>query len=166
MSKTKRFICICSGNICRSPMAVALLRQRLEARNVPNLVISAGTLGIQGRRAARFARRAIAEVDDRLAQVIEGHRSQGISPSMLDVADFLIVMAPNHEEYVLRVRPAVADRIVRLWEYAPEGMNLRKIPDPVGHDAEVFRHSRNLIDQCLQNWLHDLYGPGADTSTE
>lgn len=156
MSSTRRIICICSGNICRSPMAVALLRHRLEKVDEPVVVISAGTLGIQGRRADEFARRAIAEHDPEMSTIIDEHRSQGISPQMLEMADDIIVMAPRHEEAVRRLgSPAVEQRIVRLWEYAPNDVNLRKIPDPVGHDADVFRHCRNLIEQCLHRWLED-----------
>ena len=55
---TIRSICICSGNICRSPMALALLREKYRRRQIPAVVISAGTLNIQGRRAADFARGA------------------------------------------------------------------------------------------------------------
>lgn len=136
-------------------MAVALLRHHLEKRDIPAVVISAGTLGIQGRRAADFARAAIAELNGKMATWIDEHRSQGISPTMLEMADHLIVMAPRHEEHILQLRPSLSDRVVRLWEYAPEDFNLRKIPDPVGHDADVFRHCRNLIDECLQAWLED-----------
>ena len=160
MNSTRRIICICSGNICRSPMAVALLRAKLEKRGTPAVVISAGTLGIQGRRAAEFARRAIAELDAEMAAIIEEHRSQGISPQLLGMADHIVVMAPRHEEAVRRkTSPAVAERLVRLWNYAPDDRSLRKIPDPVGHDAEVFRHCRDLIDTCTDNWLDELLRP-------
>lgn len=127
------------------------------------MIISAGTLGIQGRRAAEFARRAIRELDDSMGDVIDEHRSQGISPTMLDVADHLVVMAPRHEEFVLKARPGLADRIVRLWEYAPKETRLRKIPDPVGHDADVFRHCRDLIDRCLERWLDEALTPQEST---
>ena len=160
MNSTRRFICICSGNICRSPMAVALLREKLDARSVPAVVISGGTLGIQGRRADPFARQAIAEHSQELKPIIDEHRSQGISAVMLQVADHIIVMAPRHERFVREmVGPKIEPKLVRLWAFAPRTSRLNKIPDPVGHDATVFRGCRDLIDASLDRWLDEVFRP-------
>ncbi len=151
---TRRIICVCSGNICRSPMAVALLKQKLNHRGVSAMVISGGTLGIQNRRASEFARAAIAELGGPMVDTIEQHRSQGLSAGMLQRADDILVMAPRHEQYIRRVAPHAADDIVRLWQYGGD-KTLRRIPDPVGHNAEVFRGCRDLIDRCLEGWLDE-----------
>lgn len=158
MNSTQRIICICSGNICRSPMAVAMLRYKLDRRQVPAMVISGGTLGIQGRRADEFARLAIAERSEAMREAIDEHRSQGISTQMLKMADHLMVMAPRHARYVHQHAPPLLKRVVRLWEYADGEKRLSKIPDPVGQDAEVFRLCRNLIENCLDNWLDEAFG--------
>ncbi len=161
MTSTRRIIVICSGNICRSPMAVALLRHKLERRKVAAVVISGGTLGIHGRRAASTARRAITELDPDdeygMASRITEHRSQGLSPAMLQMADDLLVMAPHHEEYVSKLAPRAAGRVVRLWDYARVDIPLSKIPDPVGQDFEVFRRCRDIIDECLEQWLDEQF---------
>lgn len=161
MSSTRRIIVICSGNICRSPMAVALLRHSLEERDIPAVVISGGTLGIHGRRASSQARRAITELDaeDQTGMVscIAEHRSQGLSPAMLEMADELVVMAPRHERYIRQMAPRAADRIVRLWEFAEVDIPLTKIPDPVGQDFAVFRRCRDLIAECLERWIAENF---------
>lgn len=161
MTSTRRIIVICSGNICRSPMAVALLRPRLEQRRIPAVVISGGTLGIHGRRAAAFARQVIAELDaddtTEMADCIGEHRSQGLSPAMLQMADDLVVMAPRHEHHIEQIAPALSDRVVRLWQYADVDIPLSKIFDPVGQDVEVFRRCRDLIGECLEHWLDDQF---------
>lgn len=162
MTSTRRIICICSGNICRSPMAVALLRPKLAARDISAVVISAGTLGIHGRRAAAFARRAIAEVDENMGQSIAEHRSQGVSSGLVQMADHLVVMAPRHEHHLQKMAPELGTRVVRLWEYAARDDHLDKIPDPVGHDLDVFRGCRDLIDDGLEHWLDDQFGDDRD----
>ena len=154
MTSTQRIICICSGNICRSPMAVALLREQFRARDIPAVVISAGTLEIQGRRAAEFARVAIAELGDEIAAHIEEHRSQGVSPPLLEMADHIVVMSPRHQDYVRRHAPRANNKVVRLWEFA-EDSSLETIEDPVGLGLVAFRQCRDLIEQCLQRWLDD-----------
>lgn len=153
MASTRRIICICSGNICRSPMAVAILRQRLRLREIPAVVISGGTLGIQGRRAAEFARRAMAEYSEEAAGHIEEHRSQGVAPTMLEMADHIIIMSTRHEDFVRRHNPKALSRVVRLWEFAEGASPLHKISDPVGQDAQTFRECRDLLDGCLQRWI-------------
>ena len=166
MNETRRIICICSGNICRSPMAVALLRQKLSRRAIAAVVISAGTLGIQGRRASPFARAAVVERDPDLAAIIDEHRSQGLSRGMVEMADHLLVMAPRHEQFIRRMRlPAASRRIVRLWEHARGNPPLGKIPDPVGRDADVFRHCCQLIDSGLDHWLDEAF-PQNDSTSE
>lgn len=158
MTSTERIICLCSGNICRSPMAVALLRAKLPGRPLEAIVISGGTLGLQGRRADQFARRAIAELDDssgEMVETIEQHRSQAISPAMLERADHIIVMAPRHARFVAENAPAARDHVVPLWQYGDDP-TLTEIPDPVGMDASVFEGCRDLIDNCLDNWLDEV----------
>ncbi len=157
MNSIPRIICLCSGNICRSPMAVALLRHKLERRDISALVVSGGTLGLQGRRADKFARQAIAERSAAMGEIIDEHRSQGISPPMLSRADHVLVMAPRHERYVQQSAPQITDRVVRLWEYAGDDVQLSKIPDPIGQDAEVFRLCRDLIERGLNQWLDEAF---------
>jgi len=139
-------------------MAVALLRSKLSQRPLEAIVISGGTLGLQGRRADEFARRAIAGLDgigDEIIDVIEQHRSQAISPAMLERADDIIVMAPRHARFVDEQAPAARDNVVRLWQFGDDP-TLTKIPDPVGMDASVFEGCRDLIDGCLDNWLEEV----------
>jgi protein-tyrosine-phosphatase len=150
MSSTLRIAFVCSGNICRSPMATALAPPLLEEAGLSYRIISGGTLGIQGRRAASHARAAIAELDLDL----ESHRSQGANPALLRHADHIVVMAPRHERKLRASDASLAHKIVRLWEYADE--DLDKIPDPVGHDLETFRASRDLIQACLRRWIDTL----------
>jgi len=145
-----RIIFVCSGNICRSPMAQAIADELLEERDCPGVVISAGTLGLVGREPALEARKALAEIDLELS----GKRSQGVSPPMAEHADYLPVMEPKHEEY-LRERVADADdKIVRLWEYAESPH--AGIEDPVGEDLDAFRETRDLLYECIENWLEEL----------
>lgn len=159
MTKTLRIVCICSGNICRSPLAEALARKLLAEAKIPAVVISAGTLGIQGRPAARHTVSTAAEI----GLDVSSHRSQGVSMPLMRMADRLIIMAPQHEEALLRQDPSLASKIVRLWEYArdEERPTLAEIPDPVSQDIAVFRRARALIEDGLNAWVAALKDPGA-----
>lgn len=150
MSNHVRIVFICSGNICRSPMAEAIAQEVMEERGVAGAVISAGTLGISGRKPSSTARKALEEreIDP------PGTLSQGISPPLMEHADHIAVMAPKHRDYLLENVPAVSQRLVLLWEYADRP--LEEISDPVGENLETFRRTRDLLYECIENWLDDL----------
>lgn len=145
--KTLRIVFVCSGNICRSPMAAGFARAKLQERDVPALVVSCGTLGIVGRPAAQLGQVAMEErgVD------ISDHYSQGVQLAMLDVADWVVVMAPAHHAMLLKYAPHLDERIAAMWEWADD--DLEQIADPVGGDLEAFRSCRDLLETCVDNWL-------------
>lgn len=146
-----RIMFVCSGNICRSPMAAGLARHLLEQRGVPHAVISAGTLGINGRSAAAHAVAAMREINVE----IDSHYSQGISPKLAEVADYVVVMAPRHERYLRQKVSGIGERIVRLWEWAEEP-GLSQIDDPVNQDLLAFRTCRDRLATAVTSWLDEV----------
>ncbi|QDG54623.1 hypothetical protein FIV42_28920 [Persicimonas caeni] len=149
-SKTRRIVFVCSGNICRSPLAEAMAKPMLEERGIPAVVISAGTLGLQGRSAAANSVTVAGEVGIDL----EGHRSQGVSIPLMRMADHIVVMAPRHEAELVGKDRGLTGKIVRLWEYLDE--DLDHIPDPVGQDVETFRVMRDRVQEALERWIGKL----------
>ena len=143
----KRIVFVCSGNICRSPMAAAMARQMLEQAQVPSVVISAGTLNIVGQPAAPNAVQAVSEIGIDL----QGHRSQGISPRLMQLASTIVVMSPGHEASLLNIDASLAPKIHRMWEYADEPLG--EIADPVGLPVDDFRRCRDLLTVCLEKWV-------------
>lgn len=156
MNKTLRIVFVCSGNICRSPLAEGLARQLFEEAEIPAVLISAGTLGLNGRSAAPHSVTTAAEIGVDLSE----HRSQGVNIGLLRVSDRIVVMAPRHENDLLRSDASLRSKIVRLWEYAakPGEPSLDHILDPVGKDLQTFRRARDLIQTGLQAWIDALSG--------
>ena len=147
-----RIATICSGNICRSPMAAKLLEHKLELRQRPALVISAGTLNLSGHPAALHARQAMAQV----GLSLEAHRSQGIRSKLITYADDVLIMAPHHGQEVLALYPELEPKLVALWQHAPEqtpGWPLSQIEDPVNRGLSDFVRCRELLSACLDRWL-------------
>lgn len=144
-----RVVMVCSGNICRSPMAQAIAAHLLGP---DAMVISAGTLGIHGQPAAVHAVRAVEE----LGLSLEGHRSQGVSLPLLRAADHVVVMSPVHQIELLRRDPALIDKIVPLWTFAAPAGRLKEIVDPVGQDYAAFAACRADLEQCLRGWIATL----------
>ena len=90
---------VCTGNICRSPMAEGLLRHMLaQHRGLEAHVHSAGTHGLDGEPAAAFAIQAASEI----GVDISSHRARSLDREMVSAADLILVMEPFHREITAR----------------------------------------------------------------
>lgn len=96
---------LCTGNICRSPMAEALLRRRAEELAVPVSVSSAGLL-LEHEPAEFYA----VEAMDRLGLDLSRHRSRIVDRELVSTADLLIGMEPRHVREVSLLEPDAFDR--------------------------------------------------------
>lgn len=84
---------VCTGNICRSPMAEVMLREELRRRRCPDIeVASAGTWAGAGDPAMPEALQTMAGrgID------LEGHRSRPLTHEELEAADLVVVMTSVH----------------------------------------------------------------------
>ena len=152
MNSERQVIFICSGNICRSPMAEALLASRSSPHRHSFAVDSAGTLGIEDHAANPDAVTAAAEV----ALDLQDHRSRGISHELLEDAFAIVLMGPEHESAILSRHPGFEDSLVRLWEYCPAGRDAGEIEDPLGRGLAEFRRIRDVIGEALDHWLSSI----------
>jgi protein-tyrosine phosphatase len=105
---------VCSGNICRSPIAEGLLRRALERRldgDAP-AVGSAGTIAVDGAPAMPESVEAARErgVD------IGTHAARRLTPDLIDGADLIVGMAAEHREAVARLVPGASARAFTLKE--------------------------------------------------
>lgn len=131
---------ICSGNICRSPMAEGMLRHLAQQAGQDDIVVdSAGTLGIYDRPASEYARQICAEHDIDIRQ----HRSKGATEDILNERDIILCMTHAHALEVSAIAPQARDRIHLLTAYA--GAEAKDIPDPIGEDYAVYRETYKNI---------------------
>ena len=105
---------VCTGNVCRSPLAEGFLRAALEGRlgaSAP-AVSSAGTAGWEGSPAMpeSVAAAAEREVD------ISGHRGRALTRAHVDDADLIVAMAAEHRDTVARSVPDAESRTFTLKE--------------------------------------------------
>jgi len=113
---------VCTGNVCRSPIAESLLRVALEARlaaEAPD-VASAGTMGWVGSGADPSSVVAAAE----LGVDISGHRAREVSDEDVARSTLILAMAPEHARAFdgeARGRTFTLKELVRLLEALTEG---------------------------------------------
>lgn len=138
MTDVRRIVFVCTGNICRSPMAEAIARDFFGEDGV--VFESAGVRAVVDAPATPTAAVACREIDVDLA----GHRARQLDEEMAESADRIVVMTGDHRNRVLRIAPGVADRLVLL---RPDGMD---VEDPYGFDLDVYRATRDEIADALR----------------
>lgn len=133
---------VCTGNVCRSPIAEGLLRAAFAERMGPDApeVTSAGTMGWTGSGADPSSIRAAAErgVD------ISSHRAREVSEEDVARADVVVAMAPEHARAFTREagsRIFTLKELVRLLEALPEteGASLGRLPERIAEADRLRR---------------------------
>ena len=144
---------VCTGNICRSPLAEGLLRQMLKKRSGARVYIhSAGTHGLDGYPAASFATQAAAE----MGVDISGHRARSLDPEMVRQANLILVMEPFHKEIIDRALAPEGREKVRLLADFEKPRRSDSIDDPYQQPLEDYRVCLARIKQCLEGVVYFL----------
>jgi protein-tyrosine phosphatase len=105
---------VCTGNICRSPMAEGFLRGALQTRfgaDAPR-VVSAGTEGWEGAGAQPESVQAAAEREIDIAD----HVARRLTRAQISGSALIVTMAGEHRDAVVAADPAAAGRTFTLKE--------------------------------------------------
>lgn len=106
---------VCTGNICRSPMAEGLLRRRLAERDCTDVeVISAGTWAYEGNPASEGAR----GVFRARGWDLQPHRARELTADLLREADLVVGMTSVHRREILELDADAAGKTLLLKELA------------------------------------------------
>ena len=138
---------VCTGNICRSPMAEALLARQLSAH--PQMsVTSAGISALVGYPADETAQALLLEqgID------ISAHRARQLTGAMLRQTDLVLVMEAGQKRAIEMIDPSARGKIYRLGEWG--GFD---IPDPYRQPREAFEESLRLIQRGVTDWSAKLF---------
>ena len=142
---TQGILILCTGNICRSPMAEVLIRSLLgESVSVS----SAGVSALVGRPADPLAVAVCSEH----ALDLTGHKAKQVDRSMLGAHGLVLVMEAGHKDWLMRRFPE-ARGSVYLLGHCLSGV---EIPDPYGESRAAFVESLELIRRCAEAWMPRL----------
>ncbi|WP_284322635.1 low molecular weight protein-tyrosine-phosphatase [Dyella acidisoli] len=142
----KRILIVCVGNICRSPTAEFIFRDKLKHRDIH--ISSAGLKALVGR-----------PMDDQAMQILKergidaaGHRARQLNATMLREADLVLAMERDHLAATSRLAPEASGKMFLLdkWQDADD------VPDPYRQSRQVFEHVHAMIERGVESWLRYL----------
>jgi protein-tyrosine phosphatase len=126
---------VCTGNICRSPVAEALLQSRAGELGLPLTVRSAGTWAQGGNPATSNAIVAARE----LGLEIEGHRARPLADHLIREADLVLALAREHRHEVVSLVGEAAPKTFTLKELVALLEALPPAPDQADVDIALSR---------------------------
>jgi protein-tyrosine phosphatase len=147
-SATRALLVVCTGNLCRSPMAAALFAARAQAAGIPLRVASAGIAAFAGQSApapvvALMAKRGLD---------LSRHRARQLTGTLAAKHDLILVMDRRQQRFIDSHWSELKDRVYRLgaWRDAD-------VVDPYGLSEKSYLDCLAVIDACVGDWGSRLW---------
>jgi protein-tyrosine phosphatase len=139
-----RIMTVCTGNICRSPLAAAYLSKHLPS---PFTISSSGLAAVEGASAQENIRKlALLQGLD-----ISAHSGTQITERMALENDLLFVMTSSQKNELERRFPSVKGRAFLLGQWGTG-----EIPDPYGGVETDYVRADRQIRKAVAEWLPKL----------
>ena len=172
---------VCTGNLCRSPMAEVLLEDELRLRGCTDVeVVSSGTWGIDGSPATPEAVQAVGELDIDLSD----HRARSLDVDEVRSADVVVAMTSVHVREIIQMVPGAKDKVVLLKQLRttrieplpagatrterleallsgkrPELVRAHDVDDPMGMPLGRYRRTVTELRAGIEHLVDVLCGP-------
>lgn len=143
-----RLLFVCTGNLCRSPMAAGLARELARDRGLDIEVRSCGTIAQGGHDASENAVIACSEIGVDIAD----HRSQPLTRELVEWADHVLVMEESH---VLAVNAKDWRAPFKTWALG-SFIGEKRIKDPYQRSLRKYRKARDLLRRAIDEALERL----------
>jgi protein-tyrosine phosphatase len=145
---TFKVIFVCTGNICRSPMAEQMLIQKAEKNKLPIKVVSAGVMAMTGdpmtpQSADAMTKRGFAPTK---------HVSQDLTPKLLEEADLVLTATLDHRSAIARMLPKASKYSFTIDEFARLTSFLRADPE---FQEEFKKKPKETRDQYLKRAIQE-----------
>lgn len=134
---------VCVGNICRSPMAEALLKQRYPNKNID----SAGVGALVGHPADPAA----LEIMNEQQIDVTKHVAKQLDEKLAKTADIIFTMSDGQTKWIEERWPFCRGKTFKLGHWKD-----KDIADPYKHEKSAFQTAYQDIVDSLEQWSEKI----------
>ena len=149
----KKLLFVCTGNLCRSPLAEGYFKDLLKKDYQKRFhVSSAGTHGTPGAKPPLEACQVAVEN----GFDISNHLATFLSRKVIDDADMIFAMENGHLESVLLLAPKAKSKTFLLSQWNRLKGYGKDIPDPIGKPLKTYQECLKQIMACVDGLFENL----------
>jgi len=147
MDEKRLIVVVCTGNICRSPMAEKLLAHALAAEDPPLRDLKVVSAGVAARRGDPASTNSVVAVK-KVGLDLTDHQSQPLTPELIDRAIAIFVMTETHRAVIHASFDPTPRHIYLLREFMPREAD-KEIADPYGGPLPLYETCRDEIVESI-----------------
>ncbi len=152
LSKTEEpfnIVVVCTGNLCRSPLAEALIRKKIESVPQANVnVQSTGVYAVDGYPATE----EMVVQGNRLDVDLSNHKAQQLTPAIIERAGLILSVSTRHSNMIISDSPQAAQKVRLLGEF----IDVDEIPDPYQMGEAAYISAAELINKAVNSWTEEF----------
>lgn len=152
MTKERELLFVCTGNVCRSPMAEYMMRKKLGRASAWKV----SSAGLSTAPQMPASRNAVAVLDE-LGMDLTTHRSRQLDRDLVDAANVIVVMTASHRDQIQTLFRHASEKVFLLRSFDPAADSV-DLEDPIGSDVGTYRQIRDTIESALPGLAEFLRG--------
>lgn len=142
---------VCTGNICRSPMAEGLLKHALAGQDGALQSLKVISAGVSTRNGEPVSENAVITLK-KAGIDISSHRSRSITQEMLDKAVVVFGMTESHRSIIQLKAAPVPKHLYLFREFLPKDSGI-EICDPYGGPLKAYETSRDEMVEAIPSLM-------------
>ena len=159
MAKTGTIVTVCTANVCRSPMAEALLRHALRAQPEPLKSWTISSAGVAARHGDRVSENSVVALK-KVGIDIKNPTSQPLTRELIDEATVILCMTESHRAMIQFNFDPVPRHVYLFREFMPRAAE-KEIGDPYGGPLTEYEACRDEMVEAIPSLIEFLKGIAA-----